>query len=240
MPQIDAVTVASSALRRFKAIGPVLAETPSPERLLRDAGHARVERGITFVDVVDAAGEITSAAVIAHRIRVTTGPLERMGGKGHLDPDPFRNGALLSAGRRYLSLWSQAGLSPIQGQDPGKIRSTAVGAGMLGTERKCEAFSAYCAASDAMDFRERLAVDAIVLHDTPIQDVGQKLGRKTDRSSAITIGTYAMRCGLEKLAIHFGMLDEAVDRPAPADARALPPEMVALLGAIDAREGASA
>lgn len=235
MPQIEAATVASSALRRFQGSGALAGAVPSPQRLLRDAGHAHIERSISIVPVVRN-GESDSVAVKGARIRITIGPLERMGGKGHLDPDAGRNAALLAAGRRYLSLWTQAGLSPLKGQDPGKIRGTAASDGLLGTERKCEAFALYGAASDAMDFRERVAVDAIVLHETSLEDVGQRIGRKTDRSSSITIASHEMRCGLEALALHFGMIEEDARRaPAPAPGP-LPAEMVALLGAIDARE----
>ena len=212
---MPSIAIADSALRRFKRSGAMAADAPTPERLVRDAGYARVERTLTFVDVPSADGEMMSAVLKGAHVRVTSEAFERMGARGLLAPgDADLNRDLLTTARRFYKSWYDAGLSPIRGQDPGKIRSTASHDGLLvgpdelrGAERQAEAWKGYRAALAVLDRRERVAVEAIVLHDKLAVWVGSKISGLVDKGGAKAVGMYALRAGLEKVAVHYGIID---------------------------------
>ena len=229
----SATATADRAIRSFQGMGPTASAAPTPQRLLKAGGLAQIEIA------VDSQG---SAAMKTPRIRVTATPLEVMAQRRRLDANPILAQAMLSAGRRYLVLWTKAGLSPIRGQDPGAIRTTAVGAGFLGTEAKCEAFAEYRMASDDMQPEARRAVDAIVLHEMAMVDAGAKVDpMTTDRASRIALATYELRKGLRVLALHFGLISaEALGPITDAAPIAMPDEMADLLAAMDAREARGA
>lgn len=227
------IATAAAALKRYQRSGAVVPAVPTPHRLLQDAGSARIEQSLSFTDL-DTGGEVRSVAVKATRIRITAGPFETLVSRRHLDPqDTDRNRILAAAGRRFGSLWMQAGLSPIQGQDPGKIRTTAIAAGFLGTDRRCEAYSDLTAARAVLDRRDRIAVEAIVLHDKPLDWTGRHIGSQNDKKLATTLAVHQLRIGLEKLAIHFGLM-------VAIDPEVLTDEMSALLDAMDRNEATAA
>ncbi len=91
-----------------------------------------------------------------------------------------------------------------------------------------------------MDVRERIAVDAVVLHELALDLVGRRIGRVTEKKLATSLGAHELRRGLEKLAVHFGLLDAAAPHPVEVEDADMPPEMAALLAAMDRREAASA
>ena len=207
------IQVADQALRRFQRSGAVSSDVPTPHRLAKAAGSAHIEKTVRTVDIVQD-GEATSVAVTGHRVRLTDSPFETLVRRKQLAPGNLElNRILTAAARRYHSIWRQAGLEPICGQDPSKIPSTASNAGLIGTEKKSNAFKEYCAASDALHRLDRLAVDAIVLNERRPEDIGQKLCAVRDRTLTIGIATHRLRSGLHELAIHFGLL---VDEPEPA------------------------
>ena len=239
-----ATATAGRALRRFQGAGPTASAIPTPQRLLKAAGHAHVRMA------VDAEG---SAAMPRPQIKIADAPLDVLAKRKRLDPDPERAAAMLRAGRRYEELRRKSGLLPIKAQDFTAVRSTAIGSGFCGTDAKAEAWDLYSAARSAMRADECRVVDAVVLEERSLHDVGSTLGRlpSGERNAAIGIAAYVLRDGLERLAIHFGFLE--VETPAHdkiaegcivADVypvlHDMPPEMAALLGRIDAREARGA
>ena len=228
-----AIATATAALKRYQRSGAVVPAVPTPNRLLQDAGGARIEQSLSFTDV-EIAGEVRSVAVKATRIRISAGPFETLVSRRHLDPsDDDRNRTLASAGRRFVSLWMRAGLSPIQGQDPGKIRSSASPVGFMGSDQRFEAWSELNAARAVLDRRDRIAVEAIVFHDKPLDWTGRLIGSQNEKKLATSLAIHQLRIGLEKLAIHFGTI-------LPVDPEVLTDEMTALLEAMDLNEASAA
>lgn len=208
------IATATAALKRFRRSGAVSSAVPPPERLLRDKGYVHVERSLSFVDLENEAGVVTPVAIRGSRIRVSVGPFEQMVSRQALDTnDPDRNRALAAAGRRYASIWRTAGLDPLKGQDPSKIRSTSAPEGLLvGPERMSNAWGEYRLASSALDRWERIAVDAIVLHDAPLGSVGRVISALKSDKQAQAVAGHELRAGLEKLAVHFGILTPSDDQ----------------------------
>ncbi len=228
------IATATAALKRYQRSGAIAPAVPTPERLLHDAGSARIEQSLSFTDI-EIGGEVRSVAVKATRIRINAGPFETLVSRRHLDPtDSDRNRILAAAGRRFGFLWHQAGLSPLQGQDPGKIRSTAAPAGFLcGPERQSDAWAELKLAQAVLDRRDRIAVEAIVLHDKPLDWTGRLIGSQNEKKLATGVAVHQLRIGLEKLAIHFGLMVEI-------DPDVLTAEMSSLLSAMDRNEAAHA
>ncbi len=228
---MTSIAIAERALSRFQRHGAKAAAVPTPQRLVRDAGHARVERTLEFVPIVTADGTPDVAVIRAAHVRVTGEAFERMGARGLLAPgDADRNRQLLAAARRFQRDWHEAGLSPLQGQDPGKIRSTSIHPGLLcGGERQSNAWDEYRQALAVLDRGERIAVEAIVLHDKLAVWVGSKISGLVDKGGQKATGMYAFRGGLEKLAVHYGLLVAPAHDP-------MDDIMAGLLGEIDAAE----
>lgn len=233
--------MAADALKQLRWEGARACEVPVAERTLHDAGFTRIEQTLEFVPVVGADGTPDVATVRAAHVRVEGEVYERMGSRCLLAPgDPDKNHLLLQAARRFYRDWYEAGLSPVRGQDPGKIRSTAVYGGLLvgpdnliGAERQANGFRAYRDALAALDKGERVAVEAIVLHDKLAVWVGSKISGLVDKGGSKAVGMYALRGGLEKLAIHYGLMTEPECDP-------MEDVMAGLLADIDAREVAAA
>lgn len=219
---MSALQTAEQTLNRIARSGAVNVAVPTPQRVLHAKGAARVEKIYHSVEVTrDGKPEVE--AVATSRVRMSDGAFDRAISRGQLHPDPRRNMILAAAGRRYRAIWTQAGLEPLQGMDPSKIRTTRESAGLLGTERKCEAFKEYIAASDAIERRARVVVDAIVLHDRAMLDVGRQVALQNDAKLCTAIAMHKLRSGLTDLAVHFGSLTE--DEDIPAERRLLPEEL---------------
>lgn len=210
---------AKARLKVFSRSGSVHLQGPTPERAAKAGADIRIERTSRAISLVLHGKPVVEKLTTA-RMRVTEGAFDRAAGRGQLHPDPERNRILAAAGRKYRSQWTQAGLEPIQGQDPGKIRSTSPSAGLLGTEAKCEAFKEYCAASDALGRRDRVVIDAVVLRDRPLVEIGRQIAMQNDAKLCTGIAMHKLRSGLTDLAVHFGMLASEDDT---APMRALTP-----------------
>lgn len=211
-PSADAYGKATGALVHFHAEGYRRPDGPTPERLVRAQGGARVE---TFFEVVEVADGDTFRAtpVKFARIKIADAPFDRLKHRGQLAPnDQGLNNILGKAGDEYRSYWDSAGLEPISAIDPTREPGGGSGVfGLFGSEAAAQAFAVYSAARAAVasDFRDPL--DAIVLYDRDPFDVGRRYSAYSSEKQAVACALHDVRRGLVALAKHFGLLaDESL------------------------------
>ena len=201
---------ARKMLAKFKTSGYREPEGPNVARLLRAGESARVE---TFSEVVEVSrgDEFEAVAADFVRMRLDDGPLARLRDRNQLDrADKFRNLALAEAGDKYRQTFFRAGLDPLGAIDPSKEVSAAYSPnGLWRCESQIEALQKFRAARDSIpeDFREPL--DALVLHDRDLADIGREVGAYKDAKMAGAVALFILRRGLTALARHYRMLAPA-------------------------------
>lgn len=206
-------SLAAVATRRLRAI-PVVTLTndndPTVERLLHAGLPAAHDLRTGRVQVVIGAG--TAALIGADKVvRLTDAPLDRLHARRRLDEaDPDRNRILFEAGDRLRTHHFQAGLS---GMASASNFNGAGGGGGLRTpitetqERHRREMRRAAAEMDAGDW---VVVQAVVLDERILEEVGRDLGYAHDRAAA-GVALDRLRRGLRVLAQLWGALPP--DRP---------------------------
>jgi hypothetical protein len=200
--------IAASAIRKFRKAGPIASAAPTPERLLRAGGAARIETFRSPVHVSqDGCTETTLVPTL--RIRIEESPLMRLRARGLLTKIPKvsgRNELLAAAGERYLGHWRGAGLSPLRAIDFTKDRVSGGSTGLLRTERQLAHFQAYESAERALGNHLGKVVDAVVLKECEPLEVGREISGYRQPQQATAVALHLLRAGLETLALHFGLM----------------------------------
>lgn len=180
-------------------------DAPTPERLAKAGPAAILGSAVRRVDVGER-GAVDVIELKAPRFRVQCA-FERLSKRGELDPnDGMRNQALAAAGERYALDHHRASLDGLKAINL-LAGGTGGGGGLFGTESKCFAFERYCAASDAMYRKNRLAVDAVVIEGRAPVDIGAQLGNYALDKVRSALAMTALRDGLAELEAHYAAVD---------------------------------
>ncbi len=210
------IEISTSALKSFRRSGFRAPDGPTPERLLKAGGHARVEN---FSEVVEVSkgDKFEPVAVSMIRMRIEDSPFERMCARKQLAPkDPALNLILARAGIQYREARAKAGLEGIKSVDFGRVGHGGSG-GLLTTEAQCQAFQVFNGALKSMSPICQKVVGAIVLDDRTAVDIGREISAYTHPISATAIGMYVLQIGLAAMARHFGLLAAAAIGTVPAE-----------------------
>ncbi len=210
------IEISTSALKSFRRSGVRAPDGPTPERLLKAGGHARVEN---FSEVVEVSkgDNFEPVAVSMIRMRIEDSPFERMCARKQLAPkDPALNLILARAGIQYREARAKAGLEGIKSVDFGRVGHGGSG-GLLTTEAQCQAFQVFNGALKSMSPICQKVVGAIVLDDRTAVDIGREISAYTHPISATAIGMYVLQIGLAAMARHFGLLAAAAIGTVPAE-----------------------
>ncbi len=206
---------AKALLRRFAREGYRAPQAPSPERIMRARGTARIER---FSEVVEVArgDKFEPAAVDFVRMRVDDGPLSRLRDRNQLDKtDRLANLALARAGEMYRDSFFRAGLDPLRALDPTQEIAGGRGGpvGLWRSEAQAQALRKFRAARDAIPEDFRAALEAIVLADRELVDIGRQIGAYRDAKMAGAVALFILRRGLAALARHYGVIGQRQRAP---------------------------
>lgn len=194
------LAVAAKAISRFQSEGAVRSEAPTPERLRKARGTAKV---MTMASATERmlGGKPMTVIVDRRVMRFEHGPVERLASKKLLDKNRHLNEILLTAANKYREKYDQAGIDTLMSAD--YLRPYVDGSRRPATGG---AFEPYVSASKAMEPDEvRGAVDAIVLREDDLMQVGRKLSGyhgNQARASAVVL----LRLGLRQLAKHFNLV----------------------------------
>lgn len=201
--------VAEAAIRKARSIGYRASAMPTPERLLRAAGDARLEMVHEVVEVADG-DKFKSETVEVARVVVTVDSFTRACQKGRMHRQPERNAVLCMAGIRYRSAWRGAGLDGLRGRDLERIGSGGA-TGLLASEAAAAAFREFARLKEAIprDFRD--AVETVVLQEAPAYDAGRRALLPGDKRNPSTVGMALLRLGLDALARAAGLLPPEID-----------------------------
>lgn len=179
-------------------------ETPTPERLVQAGRSIVFGSAIRSVEIVrDGRPQVEQIRV--PRIRVEEDPFTRLANRGQLDPENEDvNRWLKEAGEKYRALYHKAGLEPLQGQDPTRgFTASKNGAGLLASEKKCDAYDAWYAANQAIGPHSRRIVDDILLHGAKPEAAAEAVSIYKDKKLRIGICMTFLRLGLADLDRHF-------------------------------------
>ncbi len=204
----SAKETAQAALRRLRLLGETSPEVTTPERLLQAAGRARVEAFSRPVEV-ERDGRAETETAEAYRIRIDDGPIARLRARNLLAVGPdaaVRNALLAAAAARYRQHWYLAGLYALNAIDFMRERVSGGTAGLLRTERQVTHFKAYGAAVASLSTDARRVVDAVVLRDRELVDIGREFSGYKQEKQATAVALYVLRSGLQALAKHFGLM----------------------------------
>ncbi|ATQ67911.1 hypothetical protein CQW49_08445 [Methylosinus trichosporium OB3b] len=203
--------VAESAIRKFEAQGSRRSEAPTPERLLKAGGAARVERIIDTTVVMD--GSRTAEVEIeAVRVRVDDDPFARLCNGKIIDRRPARNLALCNAGLRYRQAWQSATAGNIRGARFAEHVDGGKGAGLFGTESAAGALQAFRKMRAAVRPRALAVLDAIVLREADLVDAGRQFTGYKAEIQARTCALTLLSIALESVAEAIGIIEP---EPAP-------------------------
>ena len=209
--------IAASALEKFSRAGYRAPVGPTPERLLKSAGFAKVDR---FHEVVEVSRGDTFEPVTVEfsRVRAQDGRLEKLAARRALAPESSKTNLILfHAGLRYRKNWEKAGCDTLKGMDPTRESCGGSGKfGLFGSEAQANAWAVHNASRAAMFADFRAPVDAIVLEEREVEDVGRQFGAYRHAAMATAVAMFILRGGLKMLAVHYGMI--AVEQTEGAEA----------------------
>lgn len=198
---------AAKALATFSAQaaerGQRAPDGPTPERLLRARGSARVELGATPV-LVDRDGETLVERVETLRVRVTDDPLSVLSARGMLGRDREANRVALFAGRALHEAWITGQLSALRSID---IDATggglAVGA-VVKTEAQWEALRVYRTGMHPLSVDERRVVQAVAIDEQSPASAGALITGYAAGKQSRAVAMYVLSTGLAKAALALG------------------------------------
>lgn len=199
--------VAASALERFSRAGERLPQGPTPERLLKARGSARIQR---FTEK----GEVSKGDIFEEidlnlvRVVVDDGPIARLRSRCQLSPgEPSANAILARSAEMFRAAWMKAGQEQLKAQDPTKEIFGGSGmSGPFGSEAMIDAFDAYSQALDAIPKDFRVTVRAVALEDREPVEVGREITKYRDAAMATAACMFDLRRGLKALALHYGLI----------------------------------
>ncbi|MBG0811214.1 hypothetical protein IY145_17805 [Methylosinus sp. H3A] len=204
------------AIKKFEALGSRRSEAPTPERLMRAGGAAKVERFADTAVVVNGsrAAEVEIEAV---RVVVADDPFTKLCNGGHVHKKPGRNLQLCTAGIRYREVWRQASQGgAIRGPSWNERVQGGRSPGLFGSESAAQSLLKFTKMRAAIGDRDhQKAVEAIVLEDRPPEDVGREISGYAAPAPARAVSMHALRRGLEALARHLGLIEPEREEPAP-------------------------
>lgn len=155
-------------------------------------------------------GVLYAEQIAVPRFRVEDDAFDRLAKRGQLDQDELMNSALASAGKRFRSAWRKAGLETLQGFDPSKgFTTNRSGGGLLGTERRCDAFDEYSDALDSVYGMFRPILESVLLKGNKLEVAGESLSTYVDKKICSALALTYLRNALKELARHYDQVDRA-------------------------------
>lgn len=166
--------------------------TPTPERALRANGSMR--QGADKV------------------MRLEDAPLDRLAARGQLHPrDPRLNRIYKEAGEEYYRDYMLSGMSQLKAMDPSRI---VIDGGAIGSSGGLPATLAaefhrkrFFAAQRYIGTEFSPIVDAVVLREEPLIDVGRRISGHASNNSATAVAMDRLSLGLSRAAVHYGLMD---------------------------------
>lgn len=194
-PVAAAIRHAARQVRKVTGEGDRGMDGPTPERAARANGHLRVGDDRVF--------------------RVEDSELMKLCSRGSLDPkDRERNRLLGAAGALYFNDCYLSGMIPSGALDPSRIRvdGGGIGAshGIPASARAEYHRSRFRRAAKAMGARYEAVVNAVVLGDRPVIEVGLAVSCYRNEKLAGAVATDRLREGLRLVAVEYALI--------PADA----------------------
>ena len=196
--------VAERALNSFRdKSGDRQSQGPTPERLLKAGGAARVQKFAESAPVAGTfdEGKFESVDVTLARVVLSDdGPIARLRGRGQLAPgDKDLNSALGEAAKMLQREWARAGRETVKAIDTTR-QFIDGGSGVLAMEAAMDASIGYRASVDAIPDDFRLAVIGVVIDERETADVGRQISGYRDQGMATAVCMFALRRGLKALA----------------------------------------
>lgn len=157
------------------------------------------------------------AAIGADQVqRVQEGPLAWLASRRFLDRrNPERNQALADAGEEYRRHWYLSGLSPIAAMDPTRppVRGESMPPGFMpATERQAYHRQQYRRGEEALGMFFSVVVNAVVLEERSLEDVGKQVSRYSNAKLCRAIALDRLIEGLRLLAEEYGFISKGLTR----------------------------
>jgi hypothetical protein len=203
--QREGRALAEVAVRKFGAMGATRSDGPTPERLLRAGGAARVER---FTEAEerwnDEEGRPETVEVERVRIRADASPFERLCKGRFVAKDKNRNFVLCQAGLRYRETWTKTGLTGPRSVDFGRV-GVSTNSGLFATEMAASAFNLLTKIEQAMQREQTRVCRGVILEDREAVDVGRDVTGYAAPKQAAGTAMFLLRSGLESAARVLGL-----------------------------------
>jgi hypothetical protein len=205
----DRIGAARQHLKAFRATpvdGDRNAEEPTLERLIHAGESVETE---SFESVVDLPEGVRTKPVFvkAKRMRIEDSPLARLERGGHLGDPHVKglNAIRAAAGAMYRLHWYEAGMAgAIPAMDPSKpFVGNLTPAGLTRVEGKEGHYSKFVAAANCLPHEFRRVVDAVVLQERGLLDIGAEVCYSKSEKIITAIVLHTLRHGLQRLARHF-------------------------------------
>jgi len=207
------IAKAERALKAFRdKAGDRQSLGPTPERLLKAAGAARIEK---FEESAEVAGSfndgmVETVEVTLARVRLSDdGPITRLCARGQLAPeDKGLNAILGKAARRLRDEWARAGRETVQAIDTTRELVDG-GPGLLAMESAIDASIHYRAALAVIPAGYRPFVVGVVIDQQAPRVVGRKITGYRNVNAAAAVCMWALQRGLLALAKdRYGLIQE--------------------------------
>jgi len=218
----DPVAAAARTIRKFQSADGRRPDAPTPERLAKAGGAARVERFTEEEEVFHPGGRVKFEVECA-RFRVADDTLARLANGGFLARDPERNAALAQAGLIYRSAWRRAtgGAGPA-GVSWAERVDGGTKTGLLEAESSASGLHALRRMRAAIVPRSALPiVEMIVLEDGELVDAGRRFCGYQAQIQARTAALVFLTIGLEAIAETIGLIKPPVENARPHSAAGL-------------------